>query len=119
MDWWAYGVLLYELMAGYPPFFDSDVTNTYKKILGGRFTFPPHFSISSRDLIRKLLVVSSIDCQLIDFFAGLQIQMLHICAVGIVTNISNIPTRARACLPDISIDMTVSFRQRHSGLLRE
>ncbi|KAK9862106.1 hypothetical protein WJX84_003475 [Apatococcus fuscideae] len=56
VDWWAYGVLLYELMAGYPPFFDSDVTNTYKKILGGRFTFPPHFSISSRDLIRKLLV---------------------------------------------------------------
>ena len=33
MDWWAFGVLLYEMIAGYPPFYDEDVTNTYKKIL--------------------------------------------------------------------------------------
>ncbi len=51
------GVLLYEMMAGFPPFYDEEVTNTYKKILNGRFSFPSHFSVTARDLIRKLLQV--------------------------------------------------------------
>ncbi|CAL8467133.1 g6669 [Coccomyxa elongata] len=55
VDWWAFGVFLYEMMAGFPPFYDEDVTNTYKKILSGRFGFPAHFSVNARDLIRKLL----------------------------------------------------------------
>ena len=57
MDWWAYGVFLYEMMAGFPPFYDDDPTSTYKKILAGRFAFPSHFSSNARDLIRKLLQV--------------------------------------------------------------
>ena len=55
VDWWAYGVFLYEMMAGFPPFYDDDPTTTYKKILAGRFSFPAHFSSNARDLIRKLL----------------------------------------------------------------
>ena len=57
VDWWAFGVLLYEMMAGFPPFYDEEVTNTYKNILNGRFSFPGQFSVSARDLIRKLLQV--------------------------------------------------------------
>lgn len=60
VDWWAFGVFLYEMMAGFPPFYDEDVTNTYKKILSGLFGFPAHFSVNARDLIRKLLQVPSI-----------------------------------------------------------
>lgn len=55
MDWWAFGVFVFEMIAGYPPFYDEDVTTTYKKILAGRFSFPSHFSVNCRDLIRKLL----------------------------------------------------------------
>ena len=55
MDWWAFGVLLYEMMAGQPPFFDVDPMGTYKKILKGHLTFPAHFSVTARDLVRKLL----------------------------------------------------------------
>ena len=40
VDWWAYGVFLYEMMAGFPPFYDDDPPATYKKILAGRFSFP-------------------------------------------------------------------------------
>lgn len=57
VDWWAFGVLVYEMLAGYPPFYDDDPLGTYKKILKGNLIFPNHFSVTVRDLIRKLLQV--------------------------------------------------------------
>jgi serine/threonine protein kinase len=57
VDWWALGVLIFEMMAGFPPFYDDDPMATYKKILKGTLTFPAHFSVTARDLIRKLLQV--------------------------------------------------------------
>lgn len=57
VDWWAFGVLIFEILAGYPPFYDDDPLGTYKKILKGSVSFPNHFSVTVRDLIRKLLQV--------------------------------------------------------------
>jgi serine/threonine protein kinase len=48
---------VYEMMAGYPPFYDDDPLATYKKILKGALTFPAHFSVTARDLVHKLLQV--------------------------------------------------------------
>lgn len=47
----------YFLGARFPPFFDQDITNTYKKIVEGRFMFPTYFPPVARDLVRKLLQV--------------------------------------------------------------
>ncbi|MCO5596289.1 hypothetical protein L7F22_050350 [Adiantum nelumboides] len=55
VDWWAFGVLIYEMLAGYAPFYDTDPMGTYQKILAGKLIFAPHFSRSAKDLIRKLL----------------------------------------------------------------
>jgi len=55
VDWWTLGVLIYEMLAGYPPFFDEDPMRTYGKIVHGQFSFPKHFSVNARDLITKLL----------------------------------------------------------------
>lgn len=55
VDWWSFGVLLFEMMAGYPPFYDEEITCTYKKILSAKYTFPSYFSAAARDLLRKLL----------------------------------------------------------------
>lgn len=63
VDWWAFGVFLYEMLAGFPPFYDEDVSMTYRKILQGRISFPEHFSTSARDLVRKLLQVRSSDTE--------------------------------------------------------
>ena len=37
---WALGVLIYEMLAGYPPFFDENPYGIYQKILAGRLEFP-------------------------------------------------------------------------------
>mmetsp|Transcript_6141 Transcript_6141/g.13555 ORF Transcript_6141/g.13555 Transcript_6141/m.13555 type:complete len:324 (-) Transcript_6141:167-1138(-) len=55
VDWWALGILMYEMLAGYPPFYDEDPLGIYQKILEGKIKFPWHFDRHSKDLIKKLL----------------------------------------------------------------
>ena len=54
-DWWSFGVLVYEMLAGYPPFYDADTAETYRKIVDGGFAVPPHFSAAAKDLVARLL----------------------------------------------------------------
>mmetsp|Transcript_54575 Transcript_54575/g.143704 ORF Transcript_54575/g.143704 Transcript_54575/m.143704 type:complete len:363 (+) Transcript_54575:131-1219(+) len=56
VDWWALGVLMYEMLAGYPPFFDETPFGIYQKVLAGRVDFPRHFDVKAKDLIKRLLV---------------------------------------------------------------
>ncbi|KDE03170.1 AGC/PKA protein kinase [Microbotryum lychnidis-dioicae p1A1 Lamole] len=54
-DWWALGVLIFELLAGYPPFFADNPLETYERILQNKFSFPAHIDRNARDLIKHLL----------------------------------------------------------------
>eukprot|EP00736_Rhodelphis_marinus_P000174 Rmarinus@m.19539 len=60
VDWWAVGVLIYEMLGGYPPFFANDPMQTYQKIMANKAKQPSfkahkHVSKEAMDLIYKLL----------------------------------------------------------------
>lgn len=55
VDWWALGIIIYEMLAGYPPFYDENPFGIYQKILSGKLDFARHFETHARDLVRKLL----------------------------------------------------------------
>ncbi|XP_026992241.1 cAMP-dependent protein kinase catalytic subunit alpha isoform X2 [Tachysurus fulvidraco] len=57
VDWWALGVLVYEMAAGYPPFFADQPIHIYEKIVSGKVRFPSHFSSDLKELLRNLLQV--------------------------------------------------------------
>jgi len=54
-DWWACGILCYEMMVGYPPFFDETPYGIYEKILKGRIHWPRDMDSLSKDLIKAFL----------------------------------------------------------------
>jgi len=55
VDWWTLGILIYEMLASFPPFFDDEPIETYKKIIKCRIKFPRYFSQEAKELIRGLL----------------------------------------------------------------
>lgn len=58
-DWWSLGVIMYECLVGYPPFYADDPMQTCRKIVNWeRFlTFPPEAKLSeeAEDLLRRLI----------------------------------------------------------------
>jgi serine/threonine protein kinase len=55
VDYWALGVLIFEMVVGSPPFFADDPMEVYEKILRGNPSIPSFFTRNLSDLIRKLL----------------------------------------------------------------
>lgn len=55
VDWWALGVLIYEMIAGHPPFYDEDHMRLYEKILACKVKFASHFDPYAKDLVKNLL----------------------------------------------------------------
>lgn len=55
VDWWALGILIYEMLAGFPPYYHDTPFLIYEKILAGGLVFPEHFDPLVCDLLRGLL----------------------------------------------------------------
>ncbi|RKO93704.1 kinase-like domain-containing protein [Blyttiomyces helicus] len=55
VDWWAYGVVLFEMLCGFHPFYSEDREEIRDNILKAKIEYPNHVSANARDLIGRLL----------------------------------------------------------------
>ncbi len=54
VDTWSLGVLMFEFLAGFPPFEAKTTEDTYARITSVDLQFPEHFSEDARSLIRAV-----------------------------------------------------------------
>ena len=59
VDWWAFGVLMYEMLIGYPPFYSEEQEDIYWKIINFEQTFqlPNDVEVSEEawDLLERII----------------------------------------------------------------
>ena len=59
VDWWSLGIIMFEMMVGYPPFYSDSSTETCKKILDWKnyLEIKPEINISKEavDILKKLI----------------------------------------------------------------
>ena len=56
VDWWSFGILIFEMLTGYTPFYDPTPMKTYENILNGSITYPDYLPPDILDLLQKLIV---------------------------------------------------------------
>jgi len=55
VDWWSMGTLLYEMLTGWPPFYNENLHVMYERITRAPLTFPKDMSEEAKSLLTGLL----------------------------------------------------------------
>jgi RAC serine/threonine-protein kinase len=55
VDWWSFGILLFEMLTGFPPFYDDNMTKMYRSIINDPISYPHYISPNAVNLLTRLL----------------------------------------------------------------
>ncbi|KAI1466993.1 Pkinase-domain-containing protein [Daldinia caldariorum] len=56
VDWWSLGILIYEMLCGYTPFWDSgSPMKIYENILKGKVKYPAYIHPDAQNLLERLI----------------------------------------------------------------
>lgn len=56
VDWWSLGILIYEMLCGYTPFWDNgSPMKIYENILRGKVKYPAYVHPDAQDLLERLI----------------------------------------------------------------
>ncbi|KAI9676127.1 MAG: serine/threonine protein kinase, AGC [Caeruleum heppii] len=88
VDWWAFGILIYEFLVGQPPFWDQNPMKIYEKIVNDTLRFPRGMPPAAEDMIRLLctkdrsrrlgnLAAGAADVKQHPFFEGIDWDALY------------------------------------------
>jgi len=85
VDWWALGILVFEMFTGNPPFCDENPMRIYQKILDASIVYPKEMPRKAQSFISKLLTSNLSqrlgtkdpwDVMVDPFFAGISWQQI-------------------------------------------
>ncbi|KAK9473814.1 camp-dependent protein kinase [Dipodascopsis tothii] len=55
VDWWSLGILIFEMLTGYTPFYDQTPMKTYENILVCQVKYPSYILPDARNLLETLI----------------------------------------------------------------
>ncbi|TPX34420.1 hypothetical protein SeMB42_g07331 [Synchytrium endobioticum] len=55
VDWWSFGIVTYEMMAGYTPYHDTSPQKIYENVLSGKFRWSSQIQPTAKEFLKKLL----------------------------------------------------------------
>ncbi|RKU47970.1 camp-dependent protein kinase catalytic subunit [Coniochaeta pulveracea] len=56
VDWWSLGILIYEMLCGYTPFWDGgSPMKIYENIIKGKVKYPAYINPDAQDLLERLI----------------------------------------------------------------
>ncbi|KAK4147011.1 uncharacterized protein C8A04DRAFT_9320 [Dichotomopilus funicola] len=72
VDWWSLGILIYEMLCGYTPFWDSgSPMKIYENILRGKVKYPAYVNPDAQNLLERL-ITADLTKRLGNLFGGSQ-----------------------------------------------